>query len=471
MSSSNPLGPSGNLVNNPGLLQALYPNIDVTAFAQMQQQQTVALELPVQNISNQITQLNSVSSAWSSIQSAVSALQSDAQTLSVASNWATPTATTSSQSVVTVQASPGASSGSYAVNVTQAGQYDQWLGQQQSSETAALNLSGSFTIGGQSVSVVSTDSLQSIAQKINAADAGASATVLSSSNGTTTSYYLALDSTGYQKLSITDPNGILFGTGSSGVGLTEQQTGQPWLYSVNGVSTQSTTGTDSTTVPGLTFTLAGAGTSTVNVTSSTSGIQTTLNQFTSDYNSLEATLNQATGKGGILEGDPNATGIMQSVNNVLLGTNSSNPFGFQSASNAGLTLKLQPDFSTQLSFSASTFQAAANQNSSALQSIFTGTNGIGTQLQSVLNNLAAATTGTIANIQTSISSQVSDLTNQETQQQGLITLQQNALQAQFNQEMNALIAVSQQKSSIGSLLSGMLGGGSSGSGSGTTSGG
>lgn len=82
MSSINPLGPSGNLVNNPGLLQALYPNLDVTAFAQMQQQQTVALELPVQNISNQITQLNSVSSAWSSIQSAVSALQSDAQTLS-----------------------------------------------------------------------------------------------------------------------------------------------------------------------------------------------------------------------------------------------------------------------------------------------------------------------------------------------------------------------------------------------------
>lgn len=468
---SNPLGPSGNLVNNPGLLQALYPGLDLTAFAQMQQQQTAALELPLQNLTAQVSQLNSVSQAWSSIQSQVTNLLNDITTLSKSSTWSTASASTSSQTVVTAQASPSAAAGSYAVDVTQAGQYDQWLSQQESSDTSALSLSGSFTINGQSVSVSSSDSLQSIAQKINALGVGATATVMSGTNGSTTSYYLAIDSTGYEKLALTDPNGILFGTGSAGLGATETQTGKPWLYTVNGVSTQSTTGQDSTAVPGLTLTLAGAGTATVTVTSTTATAQSTLQQVASDYNALESTISQVTGKGQILQGDPTASSIMQSIDSALLGTNSANPIGFQSASDAGLTLSLQKDFTTNLSFSQSTFQTASNKNAQALQSIFTGGSGIASQLQSLLQNLGGATSGTIAGIQTNIQTQISALTNQETQEQSLITLQQNALQAQFSQEMNALIAVSQQKNSISSLLSSLMNGGSSGSSSGSTTGG
>lgn len=475
LGGSNPLGPSGNLVNNPGLLQALYPGLDLTAFAQMQQEQTAALELPLQNLTAQVSQLNSVSQAWSSVESAVTALMNDATTLTQASTWSAPTATTNNSNVVTAAASSSASPGNYLVDVTQQGKYDQWLSQGETSNTSALNLSGSFTIGGKSVSVTSSDTLQTIAQKINALNAGATATVLSGTNGSTTSYYLALDSTSYEKLTLTDPSGILYGTGTSGLGMAEQQTGQPWVYTVNGASTQSTTGTDSTTVPGLTLTLTGLSASstsptTITVTASNSNAQAALNQFASDYNALEATISQVTGKGQILQGDPTASSIMQSIDSALLGTNSANPIGFQSASDAGLTLSLQKDFTTKLSFSATTFQSAANQNASALQSLFTGTSGIATQLQSLLQNLGGASTGTIAGIQTNIQTQISDLTNQETQEQSLITLQQNALQAQFSQEMNALIAVSQQKNSISSLLSGLMNGGSSSSSNGSTGG-
>lgn len=463
--------PLGSLANNPQLLQALYPNLNLTGFAQLAQQQSVALEQPIQNLTTQISQFTSVSQAWSSIQSAVNALAQDAKNLSTASTWAAPQASVSTTGIVQATAAAGVNAGTYNVNVTQQGAYDQWLGQSESSATNALNLSGTFSINGTSIQVTSSDSMNSIAQKINQAGAGATATVLSGTSGGTTSYYLSLDSTNFSALSISDPANVLKGTGSSGLGLTNKQAGQAWAYTVNTVPTTSTSGTDSTTVPGLTLNLQGAGTASVTVTTSTSSAQSALSQFVNDYNALQSTIGQATGKGAILQGDPTAEGIMQQVNSVLLALNSSAPTGYQSVSDAGVTLNLQSNNSTQLAFSQSTFQTAATANAQALQNIFSGTGGVASQLSTVLQNLGNSSTGIIAGIQTNIQSQIQNLTSEQTQEQSLITVQQTALQAQFNAEMQALISVTSQKSSLSSLLNSMLGGGQSGSSSGSTTGG
>lgn len=464
MSVSSGTSPLGSLLNNPQLLQALYPGLNLSGFSQLQQEQQAALEQPIQNLTSEVSNLTQISQTWSGIQADVNALATDATTLATASNWAAPTASVSTTGVVAASASTSAPAGTYNVDVTTQGAYDQWLGQSESSSSSALNLQGSFSINGTSISVAATDSLSSIAQKINAADAGATATVMSGTYNGTTSYYLAVDSTAYGPLTISDPNNIFGGTGSSGLGMAEQAgAGKAWVYTVNGVQTSSTTGTDSVTVPGLTLTLQGAGTTTVTVTTSTSQAQSALNQFVNDYNALQSAINKATGKGAILEGDPTAEGIMQQINSVLLSLNSSAPVGYQSASDAGLTVNLQSDNTTQLAFSASTFTSAATANAQALQSIFTGSSGIGTQLKTVLNNLGDTSTGIIAGVMTNLQSQISDLTNEEVQQQSLITIQQNALQDQFNQEMQALIAVTSQKDQLSGLLTAMLNGGSSSS--------
>ena len=464
--------PLGSLLNNPQLLQALYPGLNLTGLSQLQQEEETALEQPTQNLTSEVSNLTQVSQTWSGIQADVNALATDATTLSTASTWAAPSATVSPTGVVDASASSTASAGTYNVDVTTQGAYDQWLGQSESSSSGALNLQGSFSIDGTAISVATTDSLSAIADKINAADVGATATVMSGTYNGTTSYYLALDSTAYNALTISDPSSIFKGTGSSGLGMAEQAgTGTPWVYTVNGVQTSSTTGTDSATVPGLTLNLQGAGSTTVTVSTSTSQAQSALNQFASDYNALQSAIDKATGKGDILEGDPTAEGIMQQINSVLLSLNSSAPIGYQSAADAGLTVNLQSDNTTQLAFSASTFTAAATSNAQALQAIFTGSGGVATQLKTVLSNLGDTSTGIIASVQTNLQSQISDLTNEETQQQSLITVQQNSLQDQFNQEMQALIAVTSQKDQLSGLLTSMLNNGSSSSSSSSSSGG
>jgi len=464
--------PLGSLMNNPQLLQALYPGLNLTGFSQLQQEEQAALEQPIQNTTAEVSNFTQISQTWSGIQADVNALSSDATTLASSSTWSSPTASVSTTGVVGASASSSANGGSYTVNVTNPGAYDQWLGQSESSATTALSLQGSFSINGTSVSVSSSDTLTSIASKINAADAGATATVMSGTVNGVTSYYLALSSTQYTALNITDPNSVLKGTGSSGLGLAEQPgTGTPWIYTVNGVQTSSTTGTDSTTVPGLALTLQGAGSATVTVSTSTSQAQTALAQFVSDYNALQSAINKATGKGDILQGDATAEGIMQQINSILLSSNSSAPLGYQSVSNAGVTLNLQSDNTTQLAFSASDFQTAATADAQALQNVFTGASGVATQLQTLLGTLGDTSTGVIAGILTNVQSQISNLTNQETQEQSLITAQQNAMQDQFNQEMQALLAVSAQKSQLSGLLTAVLNGGSSSSSSSSSSGG
>lgn len=456
--------PLGSLLNNPQLLQALYPGLNLTGLSQLQQEEETALEQPIQNLTNDISNFTQVSQTWSGIQADVNALANDASALSTATTWSSPATSVSPTGVVGASASSTASAGTYNIDVTTQGAYDQWLGQSEASSSSALNLQGTFTINGASINVTSTDSLTSIAAKINAASAGATATVMTGTNSGVTSYYLALDSTQYEALSIGDPSNILKGTGSSGLGMVEQpNTGKSWAYTVNGVQTSSTSGTDSATVPGLTLNLQGAGTTTVTVTTSTNQAQSVLNQFVSDYNALQTAINKATGKGAILQGDPTADSIMQQINSALLATTASAPVGYQSITDAGITINLQSDNTTQLKLSASTFQSAAAANPQALQAIFAGSGGVATRLKSVLNSLGDTSTGIIAGVQTNIQSQISDLTNEETQQQSLITVQQNALQDQFNQEMQALIAVTSQKDQLSGLLTAMLNNGSSSS--------
>lgn len=133
-------------------------------------------------------------------------------------------------------------------------------------------------------------------------------------------------------------------------------------------------------------------------------------------------------------------------------------------------MNLQSNNTTQLAFSSSTFLTAATANGQALQDIFTGTGGIASQLSSVLQNLGDVSTGIIAGIQTNITGQIQNLTADQTQAQNLITIQQNVLQAQFNSEMQALISVTSQATSLSGLLNALQNSGSSSSGSSKTGG-
>ncbi|MFI5309593.1 MAG: flagellar filament capping protein FliD [Gemmatimonadales bacterium] len=95
---------------------------------------------------------------------------------------------TSGRNLVSATAASGATPGTYSVEVLAQARAEKLSGDVFSSSSAARGLSGSFTLNGRSVTVVASDSLATLRDKINAADTGTSpsgvtATLLSSGNG------------------------------------------------------------------------------------------------------------------------------------------------------------------------------------------------------------------------------------------------------------------------------------------------
>lgn len=465
MSASGPNSLNGAL-NNPGLLAALYPNLNLPSLAQLYQSEQAAMEAPLQQMTAQLQAITAQSSAWQAIGAQVTTLAQDFNNLSLATTWQSPAAASSSPTVLTATAGSSAAPGTYVVNVSQVGQPEIVVGQTvESSATAQLNLSAqTVTINSQQIGITATDSLNSIAQKINAANAGVSAAVIDS-NG---SYQLSLTST--QDQAITGSGTDLFGTTSQGLALNLSspfQAAKPWNYQINGVSESSTTSTDSQSIPGVTLSLVGLGSSTVTVTSSDSGVTSALSSIAKDYNALESAIGKYTAKGAPLAGDPTAEGLLGQVNQLLFSYNTSLPVGYQSVTDAGLSLTLNPDKTTTLTFNSTAFQSAYTANPGAIQELLaggaSGGGGIGSQLHALLNTIGQPGGGIIANLLNGFQQQIQSVKTAEQNEQALITMQQSALASRFNQEMNMLIGLMGQKSMLDGLLNQLGGSGSQGS--------
>jgi flagellar hook-associated protein 2 len=212
---------------------------------------------------------------------------------------------------------------------------------------------------------------------------------------------------------------------------------------------------------------------TITVSTSSSGASSALSQLVSDYNSLQSTIAQYTAKGAVLAGDATAEGIMSQINRALFTYDTSLPVGYQSIADAGVTLTLNSDKTTTLNFSASTFSSAYASNPAALQNLFTGatgTGGIAGNLSTQLKSLSAPSTGVIATILQGYQNEIQSLNQSEQAQQSLIQLQQSALANQFNQEINTLISLLGQQSTVNSLINAVTGQSSSSSSSSSSKG-
>lgn len=454
------------VLQNPTLLSALYPNLNLTGLANLYTNEQNALNAPLQQSTTELQKITSQSAAWQTIQAKVQAVQSDFNSLSQSQTWKSAQASSSNTAVATAAASSAATAGSYLVDVTQMGQQEIAVGSSSyASSSSSLNLvNQTVQLNGASISITSADSLTSIAQKINQANAGVTASVINA-NG---SYQLSLTSTNYS--AITGSGSDLFGTGAQGLAVNlgaPVQAAQGWQYTVNGIPVTSTSTTDSQTIPGVTLTLLSTGVTDVNLQTSGSSAQSSLSQLAQDYNSLESTVTQYTAKGAPLAGDTTAEGLMNQVNSQLFTTNGSLPFGFQSVTDAGLTLTLNADKSTSLTFTSTTFQTAYQANPSAIQTLFAGSSaspGLAGGLSTMLNSFAASGSGVISSILQGYQSQIQALQNSQQAQENLIQLQQQALSSQFNRELDALIAVMGQQSTVTGLLNQLTGSSSSSSG-------
>jgi flagellar hook-associated protein 2 len=306
---------------------------------------------------------NAKISGYGTLQSDVSQFQTAMSGLAASSQYNSLTATSSNATAVTATLGTGAVAGNYSLGVTNLAQAQNLVTAGQASTTTAIGsgasttlsfdfgtisggtLSGgiytgaSFTSSGSGIKTVTinstNDSLAGIANAINSASIGVSATVINTGNATNP-YVLSLTSTQTGLASSMDISvsgdatlsSLLSYNPASVQDLTQNAAAQNANFTVNGVGITSASNTVTTAIQGVSLNLLGttpAGSpATISVASDPTAVSTAVNQFVTAYNTLTQTLQSATAynattkTAALFNGDPTVTDMQRQLQNLLM---------------------------------------------------------------------------------------------------------------------------------------------------------
>lgn len=161
-------------------------------------------------ITDRITLRNKQKDAWTKLQGLVDTLNSAAlgvRKTGMGGFTATvPTSPVSGRSLLSAVASSTATQGRYRVEVQQLAETAKYGGGSVADTTAARNITGTFSVNGQTITVDPADSLAGIRDKVNAANAGVTATIISE-GGTAGRLVISANAPGASSLTITDGTG------------------------------------------------------------------------------------------------------------------------------------------------------------------------------------------------------------------------------------------------------------------------
>lgn len=120
--------------------------------------------------------------AFSSINTKLASLKSQADSLKTSSTFQVKSSSSSDEAVVTATATSSASIGTSSINVTNLASAHKVSSDPFSSATTALGFSGDIIISGKRIAIGASDSLNAIKSSINSANAGVTATILNVSS-------------------------------------------------------------------------------------------------------------------------------------------------------------------------------------------------------------------------------------------------------------------------------------------------
>jgi len=332
---------------------------------------------PLTLLQDQATSLNTRLSSVGKMQGYFAALRDKANALTGPSLWGSTIATSADTAAVKVSTSTGAATGSYAVNVNRLAVSQTVTGSALASSASTLNAgtltielgsygSGSPAVGftaksGSSPVVISIGagdtSLASIRDKINAAGAGVTATLVTDASGTRLS--LRSKDTGAENAfrvsaAETADDGAA-ATGLSALAYNATATSSPMSrntsaanadLSINGIAITSASNTLTNVVDGLTMTLLKATTGNVDVSvvDDTASVKTAVTDFVTAFNTLASFIHTQTAynadakSGGAMQGD-SATLSLQNQLRGVLNEGSSASSSWSRLSDIGLGLK------------------------------------------------------------------------------------------------------------------------------------
>jgi len=337
-------------------------------------------------------------------------------------------------------------------------------------------LDGSFAT---SVQIDADDTLNDLIEKINAAGAGVTASVINDGTGLTP-YRLQLTSNTTGRAGV-----VAFSTGSAGLALdtlTEASDAVVVLGDVdsaNGIVVTSSSNTLTDVVEGLTLQLVGTSDDPVQVTVShdLDGVVSDLETFISTFNDAMDRVNELTryipesGTRGILLGDHTVRQIQSRLFRVLGGTLNDPDLEYNRLSSVGvmvdssgggarLTLHRTLADGTVID-GESKLREALEADPDAVMELFTRmvedadgnpvADGIAARLDQALDGLANQVDGTITQRNNALQQRVDLFNKRAAEMQELLDLKEARLYAQFQAMERALASLQAQQSAVASL--------------------
>jgi len=306
-----------------------------------------------------------------------------------------------------------------------------------SPQTGSVSITGTDGTA-QTVSIdLSTDTLQSVAQKINDAGiTGVTATVEPTTTDGVTTYQLKL--TNVDATDLTDGNNVLQAMGVVKNSYVLQE-GKDASFSIDGYPVISATNTVTGAINGVTLTLTGTNPDTpitLDVAPNNSGLSDSVSTLVTDINtalSYIKTQNTYTSSSDstdtssttpALFGDSVLSGVKRTITNTVFASIDGNST-YKTAKSIGISFASDGT----LSLDTDTFSSALSDNpTEVLNAVKT----LSTNLYDSLNVYVDPTTGTLQSIQDVISSRIDDLTEQISSIEDRCDKQAEILKKQFS---------------------------------------
>jgi len=305
---------------------------------------------PLNILQTQASGLEKKISAWGNVKSYVSDFQTAVQSLSSVTLWNSVTSSSSNTDAVSVSADDGATVSSHNISVDKLATSQAIASPAFASKSSTLNAgsltiqlgawddSGGFTANAEksavTIDIADGSSLSAIRDKINKADAGVTASIVTDANGAR--LVMRSNETGAVNgfkvtASETSDDGNA-ATGLSALGYTGtgspaamSQSAQNAELTVDGIDISSASNTVTGVIDGLTLTVNQETTSdvVVKVGADTEAISSAIDSFVSSFNKLTSFLKdqtkyiQASETAGPLQGDSSAVGLIWQMRGAL----------------------------------------------------------------------------------------------------------------------------------------------------------
>jgi flagellar hook-associated protein 2 len=404
--------------------------------------------------------LNAQVSAYGTFQSALETLQAALTPLQTSSSLAANAATVADDTVASATANADAVPATYSLAVQNLATAASLSSQAFSSVNATVG-TGTLTIavGGTSTSIAidsSDNTVAGIAAAINGApnNPGVTASVLTTSAGSR--LILSGTQTGANNsITVTQSGGdgglsalVYPAAGQPPTGLTQTQAAQDANFTINGFAATSPSNQVTGAVSGLTINLlktTPAGTpTTLTVAADTTNAQTSIGTFVTALNGLITAIqgltsyDPSTQTAGPLLGNATLESFQNQLENILDQVQGGSAATGTSLSSLGITANTQGTYDTN----ATTLGNALNGALSSVTGLLSGTNGIASQLNDLINTYTEPG-GLLDTINQGLQSGLTDVANQQTALNARLATYSATLTAEYNAMDNAVALLKQ----------------------------